>query len=155
MKFVADGMLGTLAKWLRVFGFDTVYVKDSDDRTITELALTEQRIILSKDRSLCSGNDASIMIESVDLDSQILQVLVIHRPDSAKLMTRCLECNSELQFAAKPEAMGNVPQDVWCRHSEFMKCPQCRKYYWHGSHWDNMAEKTAQLIKRAESQCLS
>ena len=81
MKFIADTMLGTLAKWLRIFGFDTIYEAGMDDGEILQLANTENRIILSRDKELCTRKPDSIFIGTTDLDSQIAPVLKLHSAD--------------------------------------------------------------------------
>ena len=52
--FIVDTMLGTLAKWLRILGFDTLYEAGMDDDIILKLATENGRIIISRDRELCS-----------------------------------------------------------------------------------------------------
>lgn len=52
MKFVADHMLGRLAKWLRILGFDTLFLTDVPDEEILKKARGENRIILTRDRAL-------------------------------------------------------------------------------------------------------
>lgn len=51
-RFVADVHLGTLARLLRLLGFDTWYAPDADDQALTERAVGEERILLSRDREL-------------------------------------------------------------------------------------------------------
>nr|QOV09142.1 hypothetical protein HULAa36F11_00025 [uncultured Thermoplasmata archaeon] len=145
MKFLADTMLGTLARWLRVLGFDTVYANDSGDKEILELAIRENRTILSRDRELCSRKEGSIYIDSKDLDSQISQVVALFPASEKLVLTRCLDCNSLLVSIPQCEAIGHVPGGVSGRYDEFWKCGTCDKYFWHGSHWQNMKRK-AELL---------
>src|SRR5574337_881847 len=48
MRFVADAMLGRLAKWLRLAGYDTLYWR-GDDARLVRLALAENRVVLTRD----------------------------------------------------------------------------------------------------------
>ena len=58
MKFLADAMLGKLARFLRIFGFDTIYASDLidhyhanpvPDNKINEYAVWSKRIVITKD----------------------------------------------------------------------------------------------------------
>lgn len=148
VKFIADTMLGTLAKWLRILGFDTVYEAGTHDDDILELALAEDRIILSRDRELCGRKPDSIYVDSTDLDEQILQVLRTVPPSGDKLLTRCLECNELLDpLVAEDVPEDSVPGDVLERHDMFHGCRRCQKTYWPGSHYDNMRKKALEFIQ--------
>ncbi|PJB21075.1 MAG: hypothetical protein CO114_07255, partial [Euryarchaeota archaeon CG_4_9_14_3_um_filter_38_12] len=50
MKFVADIMLGRLARWMRLLGFDVLYPDTSDDKELLKFA--DERIILTRDKEL-------------------------------------------------------------------------------------------------------
>ena len=52
MKFLADGMLGKLARWLRMLGHDVIYLVEFDDSELLELAKKEERVLLTKDLDL-------------------------------------------------------------------------------------------------------
>ena len=51
-RFIADAMLGSLARKLRIFGFDTLYFREGSDAELEMVARTETRIILTSDRAL-------------------------------------------------------------------------------------------------------
>ena len=48
-RFVVDVHLGTLARYLRLLGFDTVWRNDVQDQEIIRYSLEERRIILTRD----------------------------------------------------------------------------------------------------------
>ncbi len=51
-------MLGSLARWLRILGYDTAYDNRIEDDDIIERCLRESRIALTRDRRLTpSGPD--------------------------------------------------------------------------------------------------
>ena len=146
--FIVDTMLGTLAKWLRIFGFDTIYQAGMDDDEILKLAVEENRIIISRDRELCRRKSDSIFLEATDLDEQILRVLEFYSPDKNKILSRCLECNYLLQkVACQDIEKANVPEDILERYDEFWHCEKCNRYYWPGTHFENMKQKADQLIQ--------
>jgi uncharacterized protein with PIN domain len=45
-------MLGSLARKMRVLGFDTLYYSDGNDEGIMRIAKSEDRVVLTADRSL-------------------------------------------------------------------------------------------------------
>ena len=51
-RFFADAMLGRLARWLRIAGFDTRHDPHVEDADLEALALEEGRAILTRDRAL-------------------------------------------------------------------------------------------------------
>ncbi len=52
MTFVADCMLGRLAKWLKILGFDVLYFSKAEDRDLVEIARREGRVLLTRDTGL-------------------------------------------------------------------------------------------------------
>src|SRR5215207_8725140 len=50
--FLADAMLGRLARWLRVMGFDTAYDPALTDPALVALARRDGRVLLTRDRRL-------------------------------------------------------------------------------------------------------
>ncbi|MEM4441210.1 MAG: Mut7-C RNAse domain-containing protein, partial [Desulfurococcaceae archaeon] len=51
-RFIVDNMLGSLARWLRILGYDTAYDRDAEDWQIIRRAELERRIVVTKDRAL-------------------------------------------------------------------------------------------------------
>ena len=146
MRFIADTMLGTLAKWLRVLGFDTVYAKELDDGEILDMAIGEGRIILSRDRVLCGRKADSLYLVTTDLDEQIAQVVLAYPPVGSDVLSRCLDCNSVLKKMTRTEASGKVSEPILARHNDFWTCENCGKYYWRGTHWRAMSKKAESII---------
>jgi uncharacterized protein with PIN domain len=54
MKFIADVMLGKLAKRMRLLGFDVLYDPAYEDNEVLRLALDHDRVILTRDAGLAS-----------------------------------------------------------------------------------------------------
>ena len=143
-KFIADAMFGTLAKWLRVFGFDTVYAKDQEDSEITALAKEEGRVLITRDKDLARRTENSMFLDSDDLDDQIMQILERYPYDPDLMLTRCLICNSILIPVEKSE-VHDVPEGVLEREDIFKKCEKCEKYYWPATHYENMLVRAGEL----------
>ena len=129
-------MLGTLGKWLRLLGYDTVTATDQPDAVLVRQARAEGRLILTRDRELARrrGVDA-LLIADDDLDAQLAQVvrelrLVAPRPGS-----RCPHCNELLLSVTREDVADAVPPYVLRSHEQFRRCPACGQVYWRGSHW--------------------
>ncbi|MFQ5907932.1 MAG: Mut7-C RNAse domain-containing protein [Thermoplasmata archaeon] len=138
-RFLCDHMLGTLARWLRLLGYDTAYPEALHDDELLALGAQERRVLLTRDRELAARSRAqALYVVSDRLDEQIRQVLTEIGPGVADPMSRCSVCNGILQDATRAEARLGVPHGVWQRHERFWRCASCGKYYWRGTHWDQM-----------------
>ncbi len=144
-RFVVDAMFGTLAKWLRVLGFDTVFAKELEDEEIIALAEKEGRVLITRDKDLARKAKNVLFLNSDVLNDQIKQVLEKYPADSNQVLTRCLLCNSILAPVEKAEVK-DVPEGVLERENKFWKCPKCDKYYWPATHYENMVNKTKEFI---------
>lgn len=144
-RFVVDLNVGRLAKWLRVMGYDTVFPREGDDNELVRIALREGRILVTRDAGLANrravkrGQMRVVKIEGDDLRSQLRQMV---RDLSLNLrggFSRCLQCNEPLRPVNKQEVAERVPSYVFEHHRQFMECCRCRRLYWRGTHWSNMA----------------
>ncbi len=150
MKFICDRMLGTLAKWLRIFGFDTYYANSKiDDAELLEVAKKENRTLLTRDKELIYNarreNLKIIKINTTDLDEQLRLVLQNVKIDETKFLSRCTLCNTVLDEIKKENVQNNVPKKVFENNEEFWFCPKCNKHYWMGSHYDKMLKKIGEI----------
>jgi len=140
-RFIADEMLGKLAKWLRTIGYDTVYHNVGEDSALVQRALEEDRIILTKDTHLVKRKlvRRSILVESDQPWEQFRQVVKELSLDvKSKLFTRCLVCNHLLVSVRKEDVRSRVPLYTYLTQDRFYQCPGCEKIYWSGTHRDNM-----------------
>jgi hypothetical protein len=150
IKFVADEMLGKLAKWLRTLGYDTMYYRDGADSGLVQLALAENRIILTRDIRLVERKLARncILIKSDNIWEQFEQIVrELDLDTKSRLFTRCLICNKELKLVEKEYVRDLVPPFVYQTQNEFCKCPECGRIYWPGTHKDSMLELLNNLDK--------
>jgi len=140
MKFMTDANLGSLAKWLRILGFDTVYYRGNADRTFLRQAEKENRIALSRKKDLAKRQySGRLLVIASDLaKDQIEEVLNAFslRPDPAGFFSICLKCNESLENVEKDIIEGLVPAFIYSQHTRFHRCPSCKKIYWPGSHKD-------------------
>jgi len=142
MKFVADVMLGRLAKRMRLLGFDVLYDRTLDDNEIIRCSLEQDRVILTRDRVLVNRPLAAnhLLIESDLVQEQVAQVLSAFPLETPfNPLSRCSECNEPLDRITREEARDLVPQYVYEKKDLFLRCPRCKRTYWHGTHVMRMA----------------
>jgi uncharacterized protein with PIN domain len=139
-------MLGTLAKWLRILGYDTCYDTALDDHGLVRLARAEDRVLLTRDRELARRRGVRVLlVESEDLDSQVDQVLSRFRLEPDRSFSRCPICNELLQPIDREAVLPRVPAYVARTHKTFRLCPACQRVYWRGTHWQRMDERLNEL----------
>lgn len=152
-RFIADCMLGTLAKRLRFLGYDTLFFNRIDDAEIVKIAADEGRIIITRDSGIIKRKAAKnhIFIESDNLESQMNTVMKKSgiEKSAVKPATRCIVCNTQLLPLPKREAIGKVPPFVFLTHSKFSHCNKCHRIYWKGSHMEKALERLGNHVSRA------
>ena len=141
MKFIADVMLGKLAKRMRLLGYDVLYDNRADDNEIIRLALEQDRIILTRDTGLANRPLAAnhVLIQSEQPREQLQQVYEVSgEPDLAEKLTRCSLCNEKLIPLSRQSAREVVPEVVYKKQKKFFQCKKCDKVYWEGTHVHRM-----------------
>ena len=141
MKFLLTNELGRLAKWLRILGFDSDYSVNKNRSELIIKSLREGRIILTRDRKMSPVSGVRLLrIEHDCVRDQLRQTveeLGIDLEDAA-LFSRCVICNKELKETKKEKIKNKVPEYVYNTQEEFVICPECKRVYWHGTHWGNV-----------------
>jgi len=148
MRFVADTMLGKLAKWLRILGYDTLYWRELDDHQLIELAAREGRVLLTADRQLMKYRRAQkFFISKSHWREQLREVMTSFNMNAQEAFTRCVACNSKLEAINKEGVRDKVPLYIYKNHQEFGKCPSCSKVYWKGTHFRSAKREVEKIIK--------
>lgn len=143
-RFLADSMLGKLARWLRVMGFDTHYQPYYDEKTMDRI-INDGFTLLSRHRKKILRYPAhSILILSDRVEHQLQELrktgyIPSHR---SRWFTRCLLCNTLLKAVSVKDARENIPEYVYYQNvPEVRFCPSCGRYFWPGSHRNRMVNQ--------------
>jgi len=147
-RFLADRMVGKLARWLRLLGYDTAYLPQLSPQGVITEARRQGRIILTRDSRIVRRKDVGLLVfvEDDHFREQLCQVVRDLRLDPVlHLLTRCSECNALLQPVAKAKIQDRVPEYVWRTQEEFHCCPDCRRVYWGATHKERMLSELRQL----------
>ena len=151
-RFVVDLNVGRLAKWLRVMGYDALFIPDADDAELLRVAREQGRIIVTKDRYIMerrvvtTGQVRAFLVSSDDFRAQLRQVAEALGLGLERGFSLCIECNQPLSGIAKEEVRDRVPPFVFRTQEQFYQCPACGKLYWRGTHWHNMRMELAAFI---------
>jgi uncharacterized protein with PIN domain len=141
VKFIADGMLGKLTRWLRMLGQDVQYSNKLDDAELIVMAKKEHRILLTRDvelyqRAVARGIDAFYIegqTEAAKLAELAKRFDVPLEIDLKR--SRCPRCNTKIRPTPKEKLAGKVEKNTFIYYNEFWKCPRCGHIYWQGAHW--------------------
>jgi uncharacterized protein with PIN domain len=152
MRFVADAMLGTLAKWLRILGYDTWFDAALNDNELVRLARAEDRVLLTRDRELAQRRGVQTMLVlSEKLDDQVHQVLADLNLKPAQAFSRCPVCNEPLEPLDPEAARARVPAYVARTQRTFKICLVCQRVYWRGTHWQRMEKRLEKLWPNSQT----
>lgn len=151
MKFLADGMLGNITRWLRLLGYDVKYEPLKDDNELIVRSELEGRILLTADMELFRlarrrGLEAVYVkgTSTVEALSKLSRKLKLSLTFD-ELKSRCPTCGSPLTSVAKSSIRAKIPERTFMNHDRFWTCtePSCSKVYWRGSHWRKISQTLA------------
>jgi uncharacterized protein with PIN domain len=146
-RLVLDVMLGKLATFLRMCGYDTVYALDRDleaDDRILALSRAEGRTLLTRDRGLAARTDDSVLLTARDPVEQLRELrgadFALELPDRP---IRCSRCNGVVTAIDGEESTPGYAPDP--TETRVWRCADCGQCFWKGSHWADVAETLAGL----------
>jgi uncharacterized protein with PIN domain len=158
-RFLVDEMLGEIARWLRLLGYDTHYFKDMSDQRLIEHSKRENRVLLTCDHELhkraIKKGVCSLLLGSTTLVNRLLTLaetygleLRLNPADS-----RCPICNGVIKEVTDEGRLeGRVPERVRNKNKEFWICTSCNRVYWIGGHWKNIRRTFDEVRDRMAEQ---
>lgn len=157
-------MLGKMGKFLRILGFDTkIADPDLSDTQILEEALSDERILLTKDKefhgrmlnSYYPSNEQgmSLYVNEPNLESQISFIFksldidpsFITIDDPQSFIKRCSVCNGNVKSIDKESIKDSISNGTYEHHDLFWQCSSCHSIFWIGAHWKKIFETMAKI----------
>ena len=152
LKFIADGMLGKLTRWLRMLGHNVEYSNKLDDAQLIMIARKERRILLTRDLGLYQQAMAKA-VDAFYLEGKTEEEKIAELAKEFKITldidmttSRCPKCNAQVKPTSKEKVANEVEKSTFAYYNEFWKCPKCGQIYWQGAHWTKI-KKTLQTAK--------
>jgi uncharacterized protein len=137
LRFACDAMLGRLARWLRLAGYDASFDPDTTGASLAGQARADGRWLLTCDRRVAgmAGPRALLLLERA-AERQVAELrtrlpLAAH---PSRFLTRCSRCNSPLEEVPRDAVLDRVPPYVAAHATRFVACRRCGKVYWPGTH---------------------
>jgi uncharacterized protein with PIN domain len=152
VRFIADAMLGRLARWLRLLGYDTLYYPHISDSDLLKAALREGRVLLTRDTHFLRIKNLSnlIFVRSEDPLEQVREVMrtfAVKEPGPG----RCARCNGILGKVEERDSIKDVvPEYIFLHRSNFLRCEACGSVYWEGTHLKRFRAMVENLFKNGD-----
>ncbi len=163
MNFLADSMLGKLARWLRMLGQDVTYNVQLNDNELLDLARTESRVLLTKDLELYRRTAAmgigAFFVEGKSESERLAEVAKRYALNLTMDMEKsfCPVCNTKLKATPKEQLSGELQKNTFTYYEKFWRCPNCGRIYWQGAHWkqisNTLCEAQTKLEKLKKKEC--
>lgn len=139
--FVVDANLGTLARYLRLCGFDTLYRNDIDDEELAAISRAEKRVLLTRDVGVLKRKVVThgYFVRATSPRAQLVET--VKRFDLStdiQPFTRCLRCNGLLIQVDKQDVIDELEPGTARSYDEFLRCGSCLSIYWRGAHYENL-----------------
>jgi uncharacterized protein with PIN domain len=155
MRFLLDGMLGKLTRWLRMLGYEAYYENDRSDVDLLSIAKQNSLVLLTSDEELyrtATFRGVESFLVRGKTEPERLAELAERYKLRLKIDTqqsRCPDCGSPITPTPKREVENSVPAATFKVYKTFWVCtnPNCAKVYWQGSHW-NKIEQTLRAAKK-------
>lgn len=162
IKFLTDAMFGKLTRFLRIFGYDTVYANDLipyfqldpvPDEKLIEYAKETDRILITRDQPLYNKfKEQCVFIEGEGIYNYLNQLKAkIDVKFSFDIgHARCSICNATLKQVINKELLkDHVKPQTLAVYDEFYQCLNlsCKKIFWKGTHIEDIINQLKENIK--------
>lgn len=148
-RFVADRMLGRLARMLRLLGYDTKYFPNITSAELQALARGEERVLLTRGQAekRFPGLAEVFRVRSENAAGQLREMVEHFRLDTRSgLWTRCTLCNATIEAVEKAAAASLVEPKIFELYQEFFRCSGCGHVYWKGSHVERILKNLGAVL---------
>jgi len=157
LKFIADGMLGKLTRWLRMLGHDVEYSNKLDDAQLIMVAKKKRRILLTRDLELYQQATAK-RVNAFYLEGKTEAEKLAHfakrfniKLDIDMATSRCTKCNTRVKPISKEKVADKIEKSTFSYYNSFWECSKCGQIYWQGAHWTRIRktlETTKETLKK-------
>ena len=154
-EFLADAMLGNIARKLRLFGFDCKYFATIKDDQLLSIAKNDNRILVTKDHEIVNvckkQNIPVIELCSQDEIRQIVEIckkISLSKCKIDMIGIRCAICNGAVQSIDKEKIIDRIPVKVAQNTQQFWSCDSCNHIYWKGTHIRNLQKFTDEINEK-------
>ncbi|HEV2316229.1 MAG TPA: Mut7-C RNAse domain-containing protein [Thermoplasmata archaeon] len=151
-RWLVDEMLGRLARYLRFMGHDTAWVRGAEDTEIRARAEREGRTLLTRDRSLAARTPGAVLLGSVQLHDQLLELIRRFPSLPTEVMfDRCSLCNGLVDPVSSPGEGRPAPArpDAGGPTRSVFRCRDCGHEYWEGSHTEGIRRRLKAIVTEA------
>jgi uncharacterized protein with PIN domain len=149
-RFILDCMLGKLAKWLRIMGYDTLYYSDISDVDLLRTAEKEERVLLTRDTRIGERKNSAtiVLVYANEPEEQLKEVISRFQLNLSpeRVFSRCLVCNTPISLVEKEDVADRVPPYVFKTQQRFAYCPTCNRVYWRGTHIKRVFARLRALV---------
>jgi uncharacterized protein with PIN domain len=151
-RFVLDGHLGRLARYLRMLGFDSRYAAHATDAGLAGQSAAEDRILLTRDRGLLKRSIVrhGYLVRDDDPRRQLAEVVArYHLARTATPFTRCVRCNGGIVSVERSEVAERLAGEPRTLRffATFGRCDGCGSIYWPGSHFERMSRLAEEVLR--------
>ncbi|MCK5378527.1 MAG: Mut7-C RNAse domain-containing protein [Acidobacteria bacterium] len=150
-RLLCDAMLGSLCRWLRFFGLDCEFAGvEADDAEVGARAEAEGRWLLTADRELAGRGPRTMLVRSLDLEDQLVEVLSRLRLEVRSDLehSRCSHCNGLLVEQGRDDVADDVPPYVLKTAERFKRCGSCSRIFWPGTHGESILARMQRVVAR-------
>ncbi len=158
-KFLAASHLGLLGRQLRFAGFDCYIIGEESTKPNSSFPpIEEERYFLTRSRRPFPEKleKQTLRLQSTNLEEQMLEIaLNVELRETFVPFTRCTLCNAPLKKISSDEAKNHIPDRIFHTHGDFRQCPNCRRIYWKGDHFNRMLKRWKKIFEEIskEKEC--
>ena len=142
-RLLLDVMLGKLARYLRMCGYDAAYALDEGveaDEEIRAWAERENRTLVTRDRQLAASVPSGVRIDAREVLDQLRELR--ERGFDVELAARparCGRCNGPVDAVGAEDGVPEYAPDPG--ETQCYRCRDCGQVFWKGSHWNDVRER--------------